>query len=199
MNNDALLNDLIGSRICHDLVNPLSAIGNGVELLSMSGTGDSPELTLISESVGSATARIRFFRIAFGSSTPGSRIGNSELRSVLQDMFRCSRIQIDWQVTTDLPRTEAKLASLLILCLESALAWGGTISIQRDDNERWALNATGERHKYDDALWQQLSGADDDPLVTSSDVHFALCHGTAARLDRAIVVQKSSHAIQISF
>ena len=44
MNNDALLNDLIGSRICHDLVNPLSAIGNGVELLSMSGTGDSPVL-----------------------------------------------------------------------------------------------------------------------------------------------------------
>ena len=55
---------LIGSRICHDLISPIGAINNGLELLGMTGSSEGPELQLITDSVGSATARIRFFRIA---------------------------------------------------------------------------------------------------------------------------------------
>ncbi len=50
---------LIGSRICHDLISPIGAIGNGLELLSMAGAGG-PEVALISDSVSNANARIRF-------------------------------------------------------------------------------------------------------------------------------------------
>src|SRR5690606_36320108 len=76
------LGALVASRICHDLVNPLGAIGNGVELLalttgfgpaagpqgaSLQGTaGGSPELALIAESTTHAAARARLFRLAFG-------------------------------------------------------------------------------------------------------------------------------------
>jgi len=54
---DRDLTALIGSRICHDLISPLGAIGNGVELLQLSGMGDSPEMALISESVTNANLR----------------------------------------------------------------------------------------------------------------------------------------------
>ena len=57
---------LIASRICHDLISPIGAIGNGVELLAMEPGGPRPEMALISESVANANARIRFFRICFG-------------------------------------------------------------------------------------------------------------------------------------
>ncbi|MEO0403208.1 MAG: histidine phosphotransferase, partial [Pseudomonadota bacterium] len=57
---------LIGSRICHDLISPIGAINNGLELLGMSDQRDGPEIDLISESVENASARIRFFRIAYG-------------------------------------------------------------------------------------------------------------------------------------
>ena len=57
---------LVGSRLCHDLISPLGAIGNGVELLTMTATTLSPELQLITESVAAANARIKFFRLAFG-------------------------------------------------------------------------------------------------------------------------------------
>jgi histidine phosphotransferase ChpT len=60
------LTSLIGSRICHDLISPLGAIGNGVELLAMSEVAKGPEMSLIAESVENANARIRFFRVAFG-------------------------------------------------------------------------------------------------------------------------------------
>mgnify|MGYP000296592635 CR=1 FL=1 len=48
--NDTHLNDLIGSRICHDLISPIGAIGNGVELLGLTGP-PSPEVRLIADSV----------------------------------------------------------------------------------------------------------------------------------------------------
>lgn len=64
------INALIGSRICHDLINPLGAIGNGIELLSLSGMAASPEMTLVQDSVNNATARVKFLRLAFGDATP---------------------------------------------------------------------------------------------------------------------------------
>ena len=93
--NDTQLNDLIGSRICHDLISPLGAISNGIELLTMSGAAGSPEMTLIGESIENANARIRFFRVAFGAAAPGSLLGNSEIRSIMADMYRGSRTSVD--------------------------------------------------------------------------------------------------------
>ena len=53
------LYELIGSRICHDLISPIGAIANGVELLGMSGAGETgPELDLINQSVDNASALI---------------------------------------------------------------------------------------------------------------------------------------------
>lgn len=61
----------------------LGAIGNGVELLELSGLGDSPEMALISESVQNANARIRFFRVAFGAANAGQSVAEREVRAVL--------------------------------------------------------------------------------------------------------------------
>ena len=53
------LTALLGSRICHDLISPIGAISNGVELLLMDNVAKGPEMTLIAESVANANARIR--------------------------------------------------------------------------------------------------------------------------------------------
>ena len=68
------LNALLGSRICHDLISPLSAIGNGIELLTLSGVDAPSEIALISESVDNANTRIRFFRVAFGAAREDQQI-----------------------------------------------------------------------------------------------------------------------------
>ena len=97
MTEDKHLTDLIGSRIFHDLVSPLGAIGNGVELLSMStsGAAAAPELALIGQSVDSANARIRFFRVAFGAAGEGSHLNNSEIRSNLATVYRNGRMKVE--------------------------------------------------------------------------------------------------------
>ena len=87
---------LIGSRICHDLISPIGAINNGLELLEMAGTGAAPgpELALIGQSVESASARIRFFRIAFGAAGDQT-MGQNEVTSILRDLYTASRVEID--------------------------------------------------------------------------------------------------------
>lgn len=60
------LSALIGSRICHDLISPLGAIANGVELMVLTGAEQTPKMLLFAESVEAANARIEFFRLAYG-------------------------------------------------------------------------------------------------------------------------------------
>lgn len=109
------LASLLGSRLCHDLISPLGAIGNGVELLTMTGAGSSPETNLILQSVNSANARIRFFRIAFGAAGRDQTVGRAEIMSIIDDLGRDARIKTNWQGPPDLPRSSVKLAFLAIL------------------------------------------------------------------------------------
>ncbi|MCV6595326.1 MAG: histidine phosphotransferase family protein [Silicimonas sp.] len=196
--NEAELNALVGSRICHDLISPLGAIGNGVELLSMSGVGAAPEIALISESVESASARIRFFRIAYGAANPGDMIGQSELKSVLDDIFRGARLTVDWKVGEDVPRVEAKLAFLLLQCLESAMPWGGKVLVTRSGGA-WNVFGSGDRIKVDEDLWGLLIDPNKSVNVTPSHVHFALVHPVTQLIDSRLTANIGESSISLSF
>lgn len=192
------LTALIGSRICHDLVSPLGAIGNGLELLTMSGMAAAPELALIAESVENANARIRFFRIAFGAASKTATVSQSDCVGILRDMYRDTRLRVDWRVSGDVPRGEAKLAFLLIQCLESAIPFGGRISITRTD-DCWHLTASGDRLKLDEGLWETVKDADKVNGIIASEVQFALAPHAARNAGRTIGVKFDEQRITISF
>ncbi|NNE86791.1 MAG: histidine phosphotransferase [Silicimonas sp.] len=199
MATETELNSLIGSRICHDLISPLGAIGNGVELLAMTGAEQTPEITLISESVDNANARIRYFRIAFGAASASSNIGNAELRCILDDLFKTTnRIKVDWRVPGDIPRAEAKLVFLIILCLESALPWGGRVMVTRTD-DRWNLMGMAERLKIDEALWEVVANPQYDTAMNASEVQFALVQPAARVIGRRVTTMLKDSAISVSF
>jgi histidine phosphotransferase ChpT len=199
MAQDAVeLNDLIGSRICHDLISPLGAIGNGVELLSMSGISAVPEITLISESVENANARIRFFRIAFGAASRDAKIGNAEVKRVLADLYRGNRMRVDWKNSEDIRRVEAKLAFLLIQCFESAFPWGGRVTVTRTGT-MWSLHGTADRMKAEVPLWELLSNPKATAEVSASSVHFALVAPTARTAGRQVRQMINGSSISVSF
>ncbi|MGP3482550.1 hypothetical protein ACTVFS_22595, partial [Escherichia coli] len=100
---------LVGARLCHDLISPIGAIGNGLELLQLAGQGTSPELALVSDSLATALAKLRFFRIAFGPADPQARISPDEAAQIYGAMFQ-GRFTVAWGVPGDLPRPMARLA-----------------------------------------------------------------------------------------
>jgi histidine phosphotransferase ChpT len=189
---------LIGSRICHDLISPIGAISNGVELLMMDGAGNSPELALIAESVVNANARIRFFRVAFGATTGDQRIARSEVQSILADMTRGGRLSVAWTSGGDLPRREVRLAFLLLQCLETAMAYGGRVRIEHDD-AKWIMTGEAERLKIDPALWEVLTEPHPPAEIGAAQVHFALVPEELKRQGRRLMTNITESAIRLSF
>ncbi len=196
--NGVELNALIGSRICHDLISPLGAIGNGVELLSMSGITAAPEITLIAESVENANARIRFFRIAFGAASQDATLGSGEVTKVLSDMYRGNRVSVDWRISEDTRRLDAKLAFLILQCFETALPWGGKVAVTRN-GDTWSIFGTGDRMKFDEALWSLFNVPSAAADISASNVHFALVPATAESAGRTVRTTMNGNAISVSF
>jgi histidine phosphotransferase ChpT len=191
------LGALVGSRICHDLISPLGAIGNGVELIALSGIDDTPEMALIAESVENANARIRFFRVAFGAAEPEQTIGAQEIAAIIDGLGRTGRHQIDWSAGGG-ARIEVKLVFLVILCLANAMPWGGTIAVRRI-GESWRVSGAAERLKIDPALWDALSEPARPLAVSSAEVEFPLVRVSAARLHREISVEIGANELTVIF
>ncbi|NBR89061.1 MAG: histidine phosphotransferase [Rhodobacteraceae bacterium] len=164
---------LIGSRICHDLISPVGAVGNGLELIQMTNTLDEPEMQLITESVEAARLRILFFRIAYGLAVAGQMVGREEVVSLLDGLFKDRRVKAAWRLTQAMERSETRLAFLALQCVEAALPYGGQITVSHDGT-RWCVEGTGERLKVDQALWNNLAAATPHSEVAPSDVQFAL-------------------------
>ncbi len=189
---------LIGSRICHDLISPIGAIGNGVELMLMDNAGSSPELALIAESVANANARIRFFRVAYGMASGDQRIAKTEVISILTDITRGTRLIYAWNTPADLSRREVRLAFLLLQCLETAMAYGGRVQVDRDD-AGWRIVAETPRLKLDASLWDALSQGTSPEEIGAGQVHFALVTAELQRQGHTLGVDIREPAIKLSF
>ncbi|MFV2034353.1 MAG: histidine phosphotransferase family protein [Halocynthiibacter sp.] len=189
---------LLGSRICHDLISPLGAIGNGVELLAMQGGTEGPELALISESVESANARIRFFRIVYGTASPEQHVARREILSVLADYEKSARVKIVWDVAGDPTRRLTKLAFLLLQCLEVAMPHGGKVTITCPAG-RWQVQGVGQKLLINPDLWEVLSNPKSGYELRPSEVQFALVPLSVAELGRSLKSEISKAGIITSF
>ena len=138
----------IGSRICHDLISPIGAISNGIELLELSGAAQSPEMALIADSVRAANAKVRFLRVAFGDASGNATVGASEITDILAHNYSDNRLRIDWHINAALSRQDLKLCFLTLMCLENTLPYGGTIAVM-DGGEGWQFDAIGDQIKTD--------------------------------------------------
>ncbi|WP_255435444.1 histidine phosphotransferase family protein [Paracoccus sp. S1E-3] len=181
---------LVGSRLCHDLISPLGAIGNGVELLQMAGDWpglkDSPEMSLIEDALRAARARITCFRIAFGGTGGTQRVSPAEFATLIGEVEKAGRMRITLEVAEDQARGQVKLVMLALMCLETAMPWGARVIIRHEGRD-WIISAEAERTRHDPALWAWLTGPrGDQPEPAASEVHFALLGLAAMELARNI-------------
>ncbi|WP_299768029.1 histidine phosphotransferase family protein [uncultured Tateyamaria sp.] len=187
---------LIGSRICHDLISPIGAINNGLELLGMSSGQTGPELDLISESVGNASARIRFFRIAYGAGS-AQPLGRAEVVSILSDSMDGGRLKAVYGPLDPQPRWAVRMAFLAVQCLETALPYGGRIEIACTDGT-WDITGHSAKQSVDASLWGLLKGEGVNELAPAH-VQFGLLPEVAADAQRKISTQLLPDRLTIRF
>lgn len=198
--NAPLCNDLaalIGSRICHDLISPIGAINNGLELLVMSGTEKGPELDLIGESVGSASARIRFFRIAFGAAGD-QMVGHGEVAAILRDLYGGTRTKVLWTLDRPEQRDLVRLSFLAMQCLETAMPYGGQITVSAD-REGWRVHGTADRISKAVDVWSLLAARQPKEPLQPAHVQFALLPLAAREAGRKLRSRLEDAEAEIRF
>lgn len=189
---------LLGSRLCHDLIGPVGAIGNGVELLQIAPDGAAEEVSMLSESVKSLTSRLRFFRVAFGMAQGDQPITRAEVQSILTDLHPSGRLGVDWESPAQVSRAEAKAAFLLILCGEQSIRGAGRIRVLNDE-AGWSVTLTSPRLSPDPRLWALVETADPQAELTPAEVQFALAGQQLAALRRRADLEAGRESLRVSF
>ncbi|KRA84383.1 histidine phosphotransferase family protein [Altererythrobacter sp. Root672] len=158
---------LLCSRLCHDLLSPVGALSNGLELLS---DEKDPEMRkrcfeLLEQSAKISADKLKFFRLAYGAAGGfGEAVPTEEPRSLISGLVSGNeRLQLDWAVTDlTLPKPAVKILLNLSAIAIDALVRGGTLSIgaeQREGTTEIAVRATGPRVAFDASIGKALDGS----------------------------------------
>lgn len=164
---------LLCSRLCHDLVSPVGALSNGIELLS---DETDPEmqaqcLQLLSDSVQQASNRLKFFRLAFGGGGNFSaQVDIREAQSALQGMFPPDKVRVEWLIIPALlPKTAIKVLLNLSMIAGDALLRGGVLQVAIEQSGAVldiAVRAEGPRLLLGEDLRQALDGTTPEGEMT---------------------------------
>jgi histidine phosphotransferase ChpT len=159
------LASLLCSRLCHDLMSPVGALNNGIELLADEQDPEMREkcLELLADSARASANKLKFFRLAFGAAGGfGEEIDTLEAQAALEGVFGPEkRIELGWMVAGDkLPKGAAKLLLNLALLAGDALVRGGRLDVgaeNRDGEVELVIRAEGPRILLDPALRETLA------------------------------------------
>ncbi len=164
------LASLLCSRLCHDLLSPVGALSNGLELLA---DETDPEMRqrcfeLLEQSARASADKLRFFRLAFGAGGGfGESITLDEPRAVVDALVASQgRITINWALTGDtMPKPAVKTLLNLVLIGIEALVRGGSLDIGAETRDSGAgvtseivVRAAGPRIAFDPLVGQALDG-----------------------------------------
>lgn len=168
---------LLCSRVCHDLINPVGAIGNGLEVLSDPTQTDMQAFAkeLIENSSRQARAKLEFARLAFGaSSTAGTDIDTREAERVSSLLMASEKADLDWKVTPMLlPKNKAKLLLNMLLIAMGGVPRGGTVTVEVEGeagSERFTITATGPKTLIPNAVQGLLAGTPEDGSVDARGI-----------------------------
>jgi len=152
------ISNIVASRICHDIISPIGAIHNGLELISMTASLDvkSPEMALIHDSCQDARARIEFFCVAFGTYQTGQMMDAPKVQNIADAICTKPRFDLRWHLEIAIDRTWAQVIYMGLMCLERQLTLGGTIDVTADA-DHIKIIATSERPTVAHPGWERLS------------------------------------------
>lgn len=152
----------MSSRLCHDLISPVGAIANGLEILADESDPDMQKqvLELLTQSVQVASAKLKFFRLAFGA--PGGMDGNvdvREVRAATADFMETGKAKLTWSIDVpQLPKPHTKMLLIAAMICGDALVRGGDVAISGHPDTGYQLEGRGDRVLLDQKLVSLLNG-----------------------------------------
>ena len=153
---------LLCSKVCHDIISPVGAINNGLELLDEGGA-DEDAMNLIRTSARNASAKLQFARIAFGAAgSAGMMIDTGDAESVAKAYIKNEKPELEWIGNSALlGKNKVKLLLNMLLVSIACIPRGGKISVTLETPEtepKFRIKATGPMVRVPAAFLELHSG-----------------------------------------
>ena len=162
---------LLCSRVCHDLISPVGAVVNGMEVLEETNDESTKSfaLDLIKKSANQASARLQFCRLAFGAAgSAGAEIDLGDAETVTRGFIDDEKTTLVWQLNRALmPKNRVKLLLNMLVVAAAIIPRGGAIKVEPIGEaaaEGFRVSATGPNARLPQAVPALVSGEAAGPI-----------------------------------
>jgi histidine phosphotransferase ChpT len=180
MSADSELSDLelvalLSSKICHDIISPVGAIANGLEIMDEETDQSMREhaMDLIRKSATQASAKLQFARLAFGAAgSAGAEIDLNEAQKVARGVAESDKHTFEWNgPSATLPKDKVKLLLNMVMIALTALPRGGSLKLfvtGEGDAPAFEIRCQGDAARIPEILEQMLTGSNGHALDAHS-------------------------------
>lgn len=197
------LASLLCSRLCHDLLSPVGALTNGLELLADEKDPDMRQrcFELLEQSAKTSADKLKFFRLAFGAAGGfGDSVPIEEPRALIEALVgNNARVSVNWAAgAASLPKPAVKTLLNLALIGIDALVRGGTLDVGaelREGASEIVIRAAGPRIAFDPVVGRALDGTLAEGELTSRTAPAYMLHQLAAKVGGGLQYAVSDDAL----
>jgi len=193
---------LLCSRLCHDLISPVGAIANGIEILAEEDDEMMRQevIKLLEQSSTQTSARLQFYRLAFGSAGGfGENVPLEDAEKAVKGLFGSSNIELKWQPQVfELNKDAVKLLLNLVLIAGESLIRGGKLLLdiqKQDETTVIEITVHGDRIILQDKIRDILTGASKEepvePKTAPASLAVQVCEKLNAQLNYIIHNEQS--------
>jgi len=196
------LGALLCSRVCHDIISPVGAINNGLELLDEGGA-DEDAMQLIRASARNASARLQFARIAFGAAgSAGMQIDTGDAQAVATAYINNEKPELEWLGERELlPKNKVKLLLNLLLVANATIPRGGKLTVKLEElrtSPRFTLIGHGPMVRVPAKFLELHSGRQPEEPIDAHSVQFYYTLLLAREAGMTITLHASPEEIVIT-
>jgi histidine phosphotransferase ChpT len=195
---------LLVSRVCHDLVSPVGAVVNGLEVLEeeRDAAMRADALKLVTSSAALAAARLQFARIAFGAAgSAGAELDLNEVGRTVCGLLEGSKTELGWEAAAvNWPKDWAKLLMNSALLGADCLPRGGRVRVTTTTEASapgFLVRASGQGARVHEDVEKALRGEDAGSLDGRSIQPF-LTYKLARLLNTELTILRSDGVVEIS-
>lgn len=203
---DLRVAQLLCSRICHDLIGPVGAVGSGLELMAEDGDLADEAMALVTRSSGQASRLLAYYRVAFGLGGATGPRAVAEGRDLALALFENGRVALDWPAEATggaegrVGAAGVKLLLNLVLLGADSLPRGGTVAVRAaamEDGVGIAVTAAGREARLREGVAAAMAAGGGADTLSAHTVGAGFAQSLAGSLGTTIEV--SEHDGEVRF
>jgi histidine phosphotransferase ChpT len=188
---------LVASRICHDMVEPMSAIIQGLEMLKAEPNKASADaLSLLDHGVGKSWAKLEFYRFAIGGATADGDSALEEGRDVAFKLYGALKADLEWKApSVAMSRPAVRVILNLLFIANETLARGGTVELTGEAGAV-RIAASGPRASLRAPTAAALRGETPEGGLSGHTIQPAFTHMLAQKAGVAIEIVEGEERVE---